>query len=71
MKTNTILNILRNPYGRSEEEKRNARLEAANEIESWIDAYNNMKEWAIKNGLDINTYNKSFNRNADKTPASG
>jgi hypothetical protein len=47
-----VLHILRNPYGHSEDEIRKARLDAADEIENLMDAYQNMKAWAEANGVD-------------------
>jgi hypothetical protein len=49
---NEILHILRNPHGHSEDEIRKARLDAADEIENLMDAYQNMKAWAEKNGVN-------------------
>lgn len=51
-----ILNILRNPWGWSEAEKREAALAAADEVERWKGAFENMRDWAIANGVDVNTY---------------
>jgi predicted DNA-binding protein (UPF0278 family) len=53
---NEILHILRNPYGHSQEEIRQAQLDSADEIENLIDAYENMKAWAETNGVDTLTY---------------
>ncbi len=60
METNHILHILRNPYGKECAEIRLAALAAANEIEKWRDAFVNMRDWAEKCGLEIMTYNHSF-----------
>ena len=57
MKTNEILHILRNPYGRRHIEIRQAALAAADEIERWKVAFENMRDWAKQNGLDVMTYN--------------
>ena len=35
MKTETMLHILRNPFGHSDNRKKQARLKAADEIERW------------------------------------
>ena len=58
MKTNEIIHILRNPYGYHTEKLRIVALAAATEIERWKDAFENMRDWAEKNGLDIMTYNE-------------
>ena len=58
MKTKTMLHILRNPFGHSDNRKKQARLKAADEIERWKDAYENLEDWAVKNGLDVTTYNR-------------
>jgi hypothetical protein len=57
MKTIEILHFLRNPYGLTDDERRKVMLEAANEIERWINSFENMKEWAIENGVNIHTTN--------------
>lgn len=46
------IHILRNPYGHSQEKRREAALKACDEIEALEDAYKNMRDWAEKNGLD-------------------
>jgi len=46
MKTTKLLHVLRNPYGRSAEERKQDRLVAADEIERWKDAFENMRDWA-------------------------
>jgi hypothetical protein len=51
-RTKTVLHILRNPYGHTPEEIRQAQLDAATEIENWMDAYWNMRKFAEANGLD-------------------
>ncbi len=58
MKTKTMLHILRNPFGHSDNRKKQARLKAADEIERWKDTYENLEDWAVKNGLDVTTYNR-------------
>lgn len=58
MKRHDILHILRNPYGRSSEEIRQAQLAACDEIESLQDAYLNMRDWAEKNGVDTAARNR-------------
>lgn len=46
------IHILHNPYGHSRERQREARLKACEEIEALEEAYNNMRDWAEKNGVD-------------------
>lgn len=58
MKINEILHILRNPYGKSEKQKLEARLSAADKIEELLDAYLNMKKFAEDNGLNIDAVKK-------------
>ena len=57
MDRDELLNILRNPYGRSETECREARLQAANDIEILQKAYLNMRDFAEKNSLDTMSRN--------------
>lgn len=57
IETNEIIHILRNPYGWSKQEKKKAYLAAADEIERWKDAFENMCTFAKDNDLDITTYN--------------
>lgn len=52
---NKILHILRNPYGYHEEEIKQARLQAADEIERWKNAFENLQAWCDKNGWDTTT----------------
>ena len=52
MTRNEAIHILRNPHGYSEERIREARLKACDEIEALEEAYNNMRDWAEKNGVD-------------------
>ena len=47
-----ILHILRNPYGHTAEEIRQAQLDAAEAIENGLEAYWNMRDWAEANGVD-------------------
>ena len=58
MKTTKLLHVLRNPYGRSDEERKQDRLAAADEIERWKDAFENMRDWAEQKGIDTNTPGK-------------
>ena len=46
------IHILRNPYGHSSDDIRSAQLKACEEIEALENAYNNMRDWAEKNGVD-------------------
>ena len=55
-KQKRILHILRNPYGFSDKTIKEVRLAAADEIEKLQGDYENMRDWALENGLDINTY---------------
>jgi hypothetical protein len=52
MTRSEAIHILRNPWGHSPQEIREAQLKACDEIEHLEDAYNNMREWAEHNGLD-------------------
>jgi hypothetical protein len=51
-----ILHILRNPYGHSPEEIRQAQLDAADDIEALRESYTNMRDWAEANGVDTKAY---------------
>lgn len=55
---NEILHILRNPYGKTSEEIKEAQIDACKRIEDYHDAYENMKEFAKENGLDTVAYNR-------------
>lgn len=54
----TVLHVLRNPYGRSSEEVRWARLAACDLIEDLQSAFLNMRDFAADNGLDTACYGK-------------
>jgi hypothetical protein len=56
MKTHEILARLRNAYGLTPKELRAVRLAAADEIEKWQDAYENLQTYAAKSGLDTTCY---------------
>lgn len=56
MSYNTILHQLRNPYGLDKYHLRNVRLAAADEIEKWHDAYQNLRCFAEKRGIDTTTF---------------
>ena len=58
MKTKEILHILRNPYKYDQSEIRKVALLAADEIEKWKIAFENMQDWAKQNGLNVTTYNR-------------
>lgn len=51
-----VLHVLRNPFGHSQTKVRQARLQACDMIESYQDAYLNMRHFAEENGLDTATY---------------
>ncbi len=55
--TDEILHVLRNPYGYTETQIREVMFDAADEIERWKGAFENMRDWAIENGLDVTTRN--------------
>ena len=50
------LHIVRNPYGFSEDEIREARLYVCDKMESYKDAYLNMREFAESKGIDTRAY---------------
>lgn len=50
-----VLHVLRNPYGKSGSDVKNARLYAAKLIEQFREAYLNMREFAEASGLDTAT----------------
>ena len=56
MESNEILHYLRNPYGKTKEECREIMHLAAERIEQWKDAYENMRDYAVSKGLDVTTY---------------
>lgn len=58
MRTNKILHRLRNPHGLTNEARKEIALAAADEIERWKDAYENICQFARENGLDTATYNR-------------
>ena len=60
MNENEVLNILRNPYGVSKQDKEDARLIGADLIEHYKEAYINMKEWAEENGINITTTGHTY-----------
>ena len=53
MTENDAMHIARNPWGRSEQERREAALELADRVERWRRAYENMCDFARDSGLDI------------------
>lgn len=56
MDVQTVLHILRNPWGKSEETVHHARLRAAGLIEHYVSAYENIRDWAEQNGVDTKSY---------------
>jgi len=52
------LSICRNPHGFSEDEVREARLTVCDKMESYKNAYLNMREFAESKGLDTMARNK-------------
>jgi hypothetical protein len=51
--TNTkFLGILRNPYGFTKEEIKQAQLDACDAYESMLDSYTNMRDFAEESGLN-------------------
>jgi hypothetical protein len=57
LQTSDVLHILRNPHGWSEQQIKQAQLQACDEIENWEKAYENLSNWCRENGLDITTRN--------------
>ena len=52
MTRDECLDILRNPFMHSAQRRREAEIQACLEIKGLEDAYNNMRDWAQKNGVD-------------------
>lgn len=52
MTENDALHIVRNPWGHTAEEQREAALELADRVDRWRRAYHNMRDFAEANGLD-------------------
>jgi len=50
------LHITRNPFGFNEQEVREARLKVCDRLVAWKEAYENMRDYAISQGLDVTTY---------------
>jgi hypothetical protein len=50
------LHVVRNPYGWSEETIRSCRLYVCDKLESYKDAYINLRDFAEENGLDTMIY---------------
>lgn len=59
MTRDLCIHMLRNPYGHTREQIKEAQLFACDEIEALEDAYQNMKAWAEKNGVDTVCYGPS------------
>lgn len=56
MTEHEALAITRNPYGFSEEKQREARLLICDKMETYKEAYLNMREYAESQGLDTRAY---------------
>ena len=56
MTEHTALHICRSPYGHTAAERREARLKVCELMESYKDAYLNMRQFAEDSGLDTTTY---------------
>ena len=52
MTESEAMHICRNPWGRSNEQMREARLRICDRLEAWKDAYKNMRKFAEDNGLN-------------------
>ena len=59
MTENEAIHICRNPWGFSEVAIRKARLLLCDAVESWKDAYENMRDFAEQSGLDVTCYSGS------------
>lgn len=62
---NTTLHVLRNPHGFSNDEVRVARRNGADLIEQYRSAYENMRQFAESNGLDV-TSRAALSASAEK-----
>ena len=56
MTESEAISITRNPHGFNADQRREARLLVCDRLESWRDAYENMRQFAIQNGLDVTCY---------------
>ena len=56
MTENDAIHICRNPYGHSAEERKAAKLVVCDRLESWKEAYENMRDFAVESGLDVTAY---------------
>ena len=56
MSEHEAIAITRNPWGHSDEYRRAAALMVCDRVEAWRDAYENMRGFAIQNGLDVTSY---------------
>lgn len=52
MNRQECIHILRNPFGYDAVRIKEAQLQACFEIEALEEAYNNMRDWAEKNGVN-------------------
>lgn len=48
-----FLHILRNPYGFTKEQVKQAQLDACEAYEDMREAYKNMSDFAVENGLNV------------------
>ena len=53
MTENEAIHICRNPYGHSASQCKQAKLTVCTRLESWKDAYENMRKFAEDNGLNM------------------
>lgn len=56
MTEHEALGIVRNPWGHREDAVREARILVCDRLETWREAYENMREFAIASGLDVTSY---------------
>jgi len=52
--------IVRNPWGHREDRVREARLLVCEKLESWRNAYENMRDFAIEKGIDVTCHSGSI-----------
>jgi len=56
MSEDEAIAIVRNPWGHREDDVRRARLRVCARMEAWRDAYHNMRQFAIDEGLDVTAH---------------
>lgn len=56
MTENEAIHICRNPYGHSADQRKQAKLVVCDRLESWKDAYENMRDFAELTGQDVTCY---------------